>query len=219
MHIIELGKFDEEVGQETILLILRKRRLNIRILPEKLASMTKQGIIFIPSLSEKNTIENIENIENTGSLVKTGGIVWNQHKELLSHNPNECGVIIYTQNLNEGEKYLKKLRFSSGEKGQYIKDITKFKPEILPFIVVSRTIGASGNPHIKTQIILPDDPLLVGKSVLVENHLNIIYHSSIDILFKIYNSIISKKTSLYIKNSINSRSFSSSQLKNLPIFD
>ncbi|MBI5401692.1 hypothetical protein HZB05_02595, partial [Candidatus Wolfebacteria bacterium] len=95
--------------------------------------------------------------------VKTGRMVWNQNKHLLTNDPKQGIPLIWAHNITpEGLKIpiLKK------EKPQYVKTGDY---DIGPAIVVNRITGSVKSAKLKAAIIPPK------MKFIAENHVNVIY--------------------------------------------
>lgn len=133
--------------------------------------------------------------------VKTGNIVWNQHKDKLDNKKKNSDYIplIYPRNLIDNKIVFK----SDDKKKQYIK-IDK-EPITAPFIVINRIIGIR-------DITLK--PVLIEESVdkyFFENHINVIT-GKLDNLKIIYNSLSKPETAKFIKNIIGNTQLSKNEL-------
>ena len=121
----------------------------------------------------KDLIE-LKNISTTikelNSIVKTGEVVWNQHKSKL--NDKEGILVIYSSNIVDNELVFDNLK---GEKKQYIKNITK-TPISQSAIIVSRGYGNKYNFSFT---------LVENKTFYGENHINVITSPNKDTLHRI----------------------------------
>lgn len=111
-------------------------------------------------------------IKDLGVSVKTGTVVWNQHKDKLT-NDNTKDLLIYDFNLTNDEI---KLHNNNSLKGQYIQNFPKepFQP---PVLLISR---GNGNAKLKIKCVLIECP----QHFYVENHLYVI-SGSIEMLKQI----------------------------------
>lgn len=166
-------------------------------------------IVFTPKYKAINKlIKGKKYIVDYGCDVKTGNIVWNQHKDKLEDKKKNADYIplIYPRNLVNG-----KIEYSSGEtKKQFIK-IDK-EPIKGPFIIINRIIGIKD---------ISLKPVLVENSIdkyFFENHINIIT-GKLDDLRIIYNSLIKQDTIDFLKNVIGNTQLSKNELMYMvPIF-
>lgn len=166
-------------------------------------------IVFTPKyISINKLIQDKKYIVDYGCDVKTGNIVWNQHKDKLrdkKKNPDYI-PLIYPRNLVNG-----KIEYNDGgAKKQYIK-IDK-EPMIGPFIVINRIIGIKD---------ISLKPVLIENSTdkyFFENHINVIT-GGLENLKIIYNSLIKQETIEFIKNVIGNTQLSKNELMYMiPIF-
>ena len=139
--------------QNVMIFVLRKERNNGNYV------FYRNGItIFTTKKDELSKLfDGSSYLMELGFGVKTGTVVWNQHKEKLSQDPQDVSLI-WSHNI-ENEKTLEK-------KPQYIKwdkDV-----ETKPVIAVNRVTGSGENAVIKACLI--NKPRFV-----CENHVNVIF--------------------------------------------
>ena len=75
-------------------------------------------IFALDSLQLKQLFEGSTTLEKMGLKVKTGNIVWNEHKEELT-NDEDDSLLIYNTNISSDNQLVIK-KFKNEEKGQYI---------------------------------------------------------------------------------------------------
>ena len=133
--------------------------------------------------------------------IKTGSIVWNQHKDKLSNNKknSEYITLIYPRNLVDNKLVIK----PDNTKKQYIK--INNEPIKAPFIVINRIIGIK---EISLKPVLVEE---TDEKYLFENHINVIT-GKLDDLKIIYNSLCKPETIIFIKNIIGNTQLSKSEL-------
>ena len=164
--------------------------------------------LMLRSLFEKSTT-----LEKIGLSVRTGNIVWNQHKDELTDDDNEC-VLIYNTNLTK-EHTIDLKSFKNEEKHQYIKKDGR----IDPVLVVNR---GNGNSTYKLNYALISN---IGP-YLIENHLNEIYSAKkikkedlISLFNKIIQSFENPKTQLFITTFLGNNGLSKTELETIfPIY-
>ena len=169
--------------------------------------MFTNDAIFLKSLLEGTTTLN-----KLGLGVRTGNIVWNQHKDKLTDDPNET-ILIYNTNLTK-EHTIDLKTFKNDEKHQYIKKVGR----IDPILVVNR---GNGNSSYKLNYAL----ITMGP-YLIENHLNEIYpikqkkRQDLIVLFnKIIQSFEKPKTQLFIDLFLGNNGLSKTELETIfPIY-
>ena len=155
-----------DTQQETFGLILRKQMNDQEhLMPEDCQfSFLKGGsYIFSPDAAHLKTyFNNATTLKQMGLAVKTGSVVWNEHKELLS--PDETNTtLLYNSNVTN-ENQIKLTSFKNDEKFQYI----NMEGTTEPVIVVNR---GNGNAKYTFKYALIDK----SAPYVVENHLNVIY--------------------------------------------
>lgn len=158
ISILENPKLFHQALQTTMILILRKGKNTGDYI------FKKNGLlIFAEKLNYlKKLFKGKTTLRDLGYSVKTGRIVWNQNKDLLTNNPDEGIPLIWARNItSEGLCLSRDLK-----KPQYIK-IHNY--DIGPAIVVNRIIGSVNNGNLKAAFI-PKGMRFVG-----ENHVNVIF--------------------------------------------
>jgi hypothetical protein len=163
--------------------------------------------VFLKSLLEGTTT-----LSKLGLRVRTGNIVWNQHKDELTDDENET-VLIYNTNLTK-EHTIALKTFKNDEKRQYIKKDGR----IDPILVVNR---GNGNSSYKLNYAL----ITIGP-YLIENHLNEIYpvkkekrQDLIALFNKITQSFENPKTQLFIDLFLGNNGLSKTELETIfPIY-
>ena len=169
--------------------------------------MFTNDAIFLKSLLEGTTT-----LDKLGLGVRTGNIVWNQHKDKLTDDPNET-ILIYNTNLTK-EHTIDLKTFKNDEKHQYIKKDGR----IDTILVVNR---GNGNSSYKLNYAL----ITMGP-YLIENHLNEIYpikqkkRQDLIVLFnKIIQSFENPKTQLFIDLFLGNNGLSKTELETIfPIY-
>lgn len=143
-------------------------------------------------------------IKELNAIVKTGEVVWNQHKSNLSDK--EGTLLIYSSNIVDNELVLDNL---NGEKKQYIKNLTK-KPISEPAILVSRGYGNKYSFSFT---------LVENKTFYGENHVNVITAPNKEILLRIMKSFKDERTHKFIEYYTGNGALSKSEIECiLPIF-
>jgi hypothetical protein len=161
----------------------------------------------------KSLLEGTTTLAKLGLSVRTGNIVWNQHKDELTDDENET-VLIYNTNLTK-EHTIDLKSFKNEEKHQYIRKDGK----IDPILVVNR---GNGNSAYKLNYALVSS---IGP-YLIENHLNEIYSTKkikkedLIILFnKIIQSFENPKTQMFIDLFLGNNGLSKTELETIfPIY-
>jgi methylase of polypeptide subunit release factors len=165
------------------------------------------------SIFLKNLFEGSTTLAKIGLGVRTGNIVWNEHKDELTEDENET-VLLYNTNLTK-EHTIDLKTFKNEEKHQYIRRDGR----IDPVLVVNR---GNGNSAYKLNYAL----ILNIGPYLIENHLNEIYSpkkikkEELIILFnKIIQSFENPKTQLFITTFLGNNGLSKTELETIfPIY-
>lgn len=196
-----------ETGQDTMLLILQKKKLN-----DDYIYQSKSGNIFIsPHYKELYELtKDTQRIVDLGLGVKTGNIVWNQIKEDLTNTESEGTLLIYSSNITKSK--LDTTIKLGGQKKQYVKCSTK--PKLSgPVILVDRGYG---NSYTFNSVIVE------MKDFYAENHINVIYPKSPEAannLSRVMESFKNEKTQTFIKYFIGNGAISATDLETIiPIF-
>lgn len=128
------------------------------------------GILIFSEKVEylKNEFKGKTTLHDLGYSVKTGRLVWNQNKELLTNDPTKGIPLVWARNIKDGKiqlDYEKKYE----KKPQYVK-IRNF--DVGPAIIVNRITGAAKSAKLKAAIIEED------RQFIAENHCNVIFPPS-----------------------------------------
>lgn len=188
-----------ETTQDTMLLILQLRQG-----PRNNFFHYKQ-LYLSPYANElKELVHGTTTLEELGLGVKTGNVVWNQHKEALS---DEGTLLVYSSNIQDGSLVFPPLK---SPKKQYIH---LDKPVLQgPNLLVERGYGNGYIFHYT----------LINEPCYAENHVNVIYPKSpesISKLEKVVTSFKDPRTSQFLRYFIGNGSLSATELESLfPIF-
>jgi adenine-specific DNA-methyltransferase len=211
--IIDIIDFEDnndflETQQSTLGLIIQKKHSDV----ESKFSMKlgKQYIFTENSENLKKLFEGSSTLKDLGFSVKTGNIVWNQHKSKLTSD-NKKTLLIYNTNI-EGSQIVEK-SFNNDEKKQYI-DLEGQKGIVL---VVNR---GNGNSTYKLTYSLVN---LGERKYLVENHLNVIIYNGPGDQIEKYNRVVKSfqdpRTYEFIKIFLGNNGLSKSELESIfPIY-
>jgi hypothetical protein len=213
LEIIDYKKDDQfmDTDQDTVGIIITNRldiHSHINYILE-----TSSGIIF--TLYHNILYElriGSTTLKELGLGVKTGTIVWNQVKDLLTSDISKT-LLLYNSNIINNTIVLKD--FKNPAKKQYI---NIQRTETRPFIVVNR---GRGNGEFKMNYCKISSSNVPG-NVLVENHLNIIYNISNpdpEILDKLIISLEDERTTMFLKIFSGNNALSKTELESiLPIY-
>jgi len=218
--IITIQDYDDcndflDTDQSTFGLILRKLECDNEIISNCAYSvLMNDNYIFTPN-SELllSYIENSTTLQQLCLAVKTGTVVWNEKKELLTDNDSDT-ILLYNTNITNDNK-VKLTKFKNDEKGQYI----MMEGSTDPIIVVNRGNG-NAKYNFKYALINNLPPFLI------ENHLNIIYspekksHTELNIKYNlIIRSFNNPKTKAFIELFFGNNGLSKTELETiLPIY-
>jgi hypothetical protein len=169
---------------------------------------TKENIIKLKSLC--NETENT--LESLGFNVNIGNVVWNQCKDILTHDETKTRLI-YNSDIVRQQLTLKK--YNNEEKKNYIDK----EGNTNPLLVLNRGYG-------KGKYVLDYCLINIEKKYLVENHLICIKHTTETDkkkLLELYNKIITSfnnpKTTEFINLYFGNAAINTTELKSiLPIY-
>ena len=169
---------------------------------------TKENIIKLKSLC--NETENT--LESLGFNVNIGNVVWNQCKDILTHDETKTRLI-YNSDIVRQQLTLKK--YNNEEKKNYIDK----EGNTNPLLVLNRGYG-------KGKYVLDYCLINIEKNYLVENHLICIKHiteTDKKKLLELYNKIITSfnnpKTTEFINLYFGNAAINTTELKSiLPIY-
>lgn len=188
-----------DTTQDTMLLILQLREG-----PKDYFFVYKQLYLSPYTAELDKLVHGTKTLHELDLGVKTGNVVWNQHKDALS---DEGTLLIYSSNIHDGKLVFPPLK---PPKKQYIR---LDKPVLKgPHVLVERGYG---NGYLFEYAII-DQPCYA------ENHVNVIYpktKESISTLEKVVASFQDPRTALFLKYFIGNGSLSATELETLfPIF-
>jgi len=162
LHILDDSKIFHNALQSTMLLILKKGVNKGNYL------FKKNGILIFSEGAQylEKTFKNKLTLHDLNYQVKTGRLVWNQNKQLLTNDSIGNIPLIWAHNITP-----KGLQFpiTSEKKPQYVK-IKNF--DIGPAIVVNRITGSVKAAKLKAAFIP------AGRKFIAENHVNVIFPPS-----------------------------------------
>lgn len=202
LHVENVKAKYIDTNQDTMILII-KNTPNIK---HNFIINFSNNVCISPNEKRlKELMEQSTTLDKLQCKVKTGEIVWNEHKDKLN---NEKGVLlIYSSNIVDNKLELNNLK---GEKKQYIQDINK-KPSKGPCILVSRGYG---NKYSFSYTIISSNTEFFG-----ENHVNIISPKNETCMNRIIKSFEDERTVEFINLYIGNGALSKTDIENiLPIF-
>jgi hypothetical protein len=216
--LLDFESTDEflETQQASMGLVLLKREK--KLANECAYSLTLGGhYIFSPdSAGLKTLLSGSVTLQSLGLSVKTGSIVWNEKKELLTPDAEEGTLLLYNSNISKGNSIELKEFANNEEKFQYIMAPGSTEP----VIVVNR---GNGNSAYKLSYSLVD---LGNKPYLVENHLNVVYSTQkrnptelLALFSKIIASFADPRTEEFIRIFLGNNGLSKTELESVfPIY-
>lgn len=217
--IIEIIDFQEDnkfidTDQSTVGIVLQKYSYGELIHEmDDYTLLINETYLFTTSKSKLETIlQGSTTIQKLGLTVRTGNIVWNEHKEKLTSDDSKT-KLIYSTNITKDNKIML-TSFKNNEKKQYINIQGKSEP----ILAVYR---GHGNSTYKLNYALVD-----FQSYLCENHINEIYSQKpmeretlIELLNKIMKGFENNKTTEFIKLFVGNNSLSQKELETIfPIY-
>ena len=206
-----------DTDQSTFGLIIKKlekAKLMIETVNCPYSIMLNSNYIFTSDAELLSSyFENATTIQQMGLAVKTGTVVWNEHKDLLTSDDLNT-ILLYNTNVTNDNK-IKLTTFKNAEKAQHI----NMEGSTDPIIVVNRGNG-NASYNFKYALIEKLMPFVV------ENHLNMIYSPTpkkkselISIYKKIIHSFETPKTREFIELFFGNNGLSKTELETiLPIY-
>ncbi len=164
LHIIDGADNFHLANQKVMLIILKKtnsKKSSKYIFKKNGITIFTEDKKFL-NKAYKNTVS----LKDIGYTVKTGSIIWNEHKEKLTNDKNNSTLLIWASNINNGKIII---GYTKG-KPQYIKNISSDLIIKSRVVVVNRITGSSKDINIKAAIVNE-------KEFVCENHVNVIYMS------------------------------------------
>ena len=161
LHIIDGADNFHLANQKVMLIILKKtnsKKSSKYIFKKNGITIFTEDKKFL-NKAYKNTVS----LKDIGYTVKTGSIIWNEHKEKLTNDKNNSTLLIWASNINNGKIII---GYTKG-KPQYIKNISNDLIIKSRVVVVNRITGSSKDINIKAAIVNE-------KEFVCENHVNVI---------------------------------------------
>lgn len=157
LHILDNPKLFHGAQQTTMLLILKKGKNKGNYI------FKKNGLLIFSEEVKylENAFKNKVTLYDLGYEVKTGKIVWNENRNLLTNDQQKGTPLIWAQNITSTGLNLS----TNNKKPQYIK---KGNPDVGPAVVVNRITGSVKTAKLKAAIVPP------GMKFFAENHVNVI---------------------------------------------
>ena len=203
-----------DTQQSTFGLIIKKNSIEQPVVECKYSMLFNSNFIFTDNaIKLKELFEGSTTLEKMGLKVRTGQIVWNEHKDELTDDEDET-ILVYNSNISNDNKFVIK-EFKNDEKKQYINEAGR----IDPVLVVNR--GNGNSAYKLTYALIEKGPFLI------ENHLNEIYspkkmekNKLLDVYSRIMNSFKNPKTTKFIELFLGNNGLSKTELETIfPIYD
>ena len=211
LKIIDFNKDNKFIDTEqgTFGLILKRKTEVVCPVDCEFSMKIFEHFIFTHNSPQLRTIfEGATSIAKMGLKVRTGSVVWNEHKSILTCNDTSTRLIYNSNITNQNTIEMK--QFKNGAKFQYINMDGRHQP----ILVVNR---GNGNSKYKlTYAFIESGPYLI------ENHLNEIYDpagTGKELYKKIINSFKNPKTQLFIDMDLRNNGLSKTELETIfPIY-
>lgn len=222
-NILDIIKFDnnklfKKALQSVIILKLERASAPGRL---DYKMFIDNELYFVKDPTQLSLNVDTTTISKLNCTVKTGNVVWNQHKELLCDTlnvgENSSLQLIHSSNFKEGNLVLNTVDPALGDgtpKKQYMNITEQNKHLIItgPYILINRIVGL--DPP-KLNIYFERNNGEESKC-FIENHVNFIKGPN---LTRIYNSLRDPRTITFIKELIGNTQLSQHELENIiPIF-
>jgi len=199
-----------ETAQDTALIVLRNTPPTVSP-PPYILSIPETDTVYITPHAEGlcELMASGTTLRALGCAVKTGEVVWNQHKEKLTHAPPPSSVlVIYANNIKDNALTL---GAPGKDKKQYITGFTGKSPTIGPAIVVAR--GYGNTAYNLKYAVVPAGTVFYG-----ENHVNVITGPAA-LIPTIAASLSDSRTAAFLEMFVGNGALSKTELENiLPVW-
>jgi adenine-specific DNA-methyltransferase len=206
-----------ETQQPTIGLIIQKKKDDGNRNKIFTLNIEEQILLFDTNTKERlvKLFEKSTSLKNLGLKVKTGPVVWNQNKELLTNTPSPDDVVlIYNSNIKTSKFQVQ--TFKDKNKKQFI---TNNSISIdTPMIIVNR--GNGNSKYAFHHCFLPSRITFDGqeRKYVIENHLNMILGSE-ERLIKVMESFKDPRTKEFLDLYCANNGLSKTEIESiLPIY-
>ncbi len=158
LSVLDSPNLFDEALQSVMLLILKKGKNKGDYIFEK------NGILIFSERVDYLTkaFEGKATLSGLGHKVKTGRLVWNQNKNLLTTEAEGNIPLIWSYNITRDG-----LKLGNHKRPQYVKITEGY--DVGPAIVVNRIVGRPGSGRIRATLV-PQGMKFIG-----ENHVNVIF--------------------------------------------
>jgi adenine-specific DNA-methyltransferase len=196
-----------ETQQATIGLIYRLHSSSVPIGECKFSMKVGDNYMFTENADDvKEILRGSTTLKALGIQVKTGTVVWNEHKDILTDDAKKT-LLIYNSNVAKTNS-VEILQFNNEEKKQYI----AMDGSTGPCIVVNR---GNGNSAYQLTYAYVDGK----RPYLVENHLNMILCKTEATAKRILASFANEKTVKFVSTFLGNNGLSKTELETIfPIY-
>jgi tRNA1(Val) A37 N6-methylase TrmN6 len=220
-EVLEIIQFDKtktryaETEQSTLGLVLRRAT----DAPDRFVVQHGGRLVFSPHYEYiRKALASHPTLDKLGFGVKTGTVVWNQHKADLTDDPEEGRLLIYSGNLKDGGF----VPFSGNtvKNGKKQRINSKKQPLVPPVILMNRGYG---NTNYALGLLLVGGPEDIGGNTefYAENHLNVIYpknEEAKELIARVYEYMNSPTNRQYVERYSGNGAMSSTEISSmLPI--
>lgn len=162
LSVLNNSQLFHKALQTTMLLVLKKGKNKGDYI------FKRNGLMIFSENPEylRKAFRGKKTLSDLGFQVKTGRLVWNQNRDLLTTDPKKGIPLIWAKNITT-----KGLKLKNHHRPQYVV-INDY--DVGPAIVVNRITGAVGESKLKVALI-PEKMRFVA-----ENHVNVIYPPSLN---------------------------------------
>jgi adenine-specific DNA-methyltransferase len=208
-RILDIIVFDQadfiDTEQETFGIFLQKGGSTLE---SPFVIRMGDSVIFTENAERlRSLLEGSTTLKSLGYSVKTGSVVWNQHKDKMTDDKTKP-LLIYNSNVGADHTFVLKT-FSNPEKKPYI-NLPNGQTD--PVIVVNR---GNGNTAYSLTYAFIDG----RQPYFVENHLNVIHKPTGADYPRILRSLQDPRTTEFLKLFIGNGGLSKTELENfLPIY-
>jgi hypothetical protein len=214
LHVENIDGGYYETGQDTMIMIIQNNRNNLHNFSSVDKFFFKNNYIT-PFYKELNSLlVGSTTILDLGFRVKTGEVVWNQHKDKLVSDSSVGIPVIYQTNIVDNKIVLDNLKSGKNEeKRQYISGYSG-TPITGPAILISRGFG---NKYNFVFASIED----TNFKFYGENHVNVVYSTTNDVsnFQRIKASLNDPRTQQFIQMFVGNGALSKTELETiLPIF-
>lgn len=217
-EILAILEFDKtktkyaETEQATVGLILRKADAA----KDRYIVQHNGRLIFSPHYeSIGRALASHPTLDQLGFGVKTGTIVWNQHKGDLIDEENKGALLIYSGNVKHGKfTCFSRNAFKNGKK-QYIKTT---KPALVPPVILMNR--GYGNTNYALSLLLVGTPEDIDghTQFYAENHMNVIYPKT-DVakesIAQVYQYLTSPRNKAYVEQYSGNGAMNSTEISSM----